>query len=86
MTMRCARREWTQVVDIRETEREFQADMPHLEPLDMNMDGATLECARSPSYLSVGPRRLEATGVEEITYTRNKHFTHHAAHTTETAP
>ena len=26
-----------EVVDIRETEREFQADMPRLEPLDMNM-------------------------------------------------
>ena len=26
-----------EVVDIRETERKFQADMPPLEPLDMNM-------------------------------------------------
>ena len=95
-----------EVVDIWETERKFQADLPPLEPLDMNMVTRAktilfstanelakgnrrraaprwsapaelfLMCA-SPSYLSVGPRRLEGIGVEEITkeakrYTRAK--------------
>ena len=84
-----------EVVDIGETDREFQADMPPLEPMDMNMLRRArsilfctakqlakgnrrraaprwsapaelfLMCA-SPSYLSVGPRRLEGIGVEEI--------------------
>ena len=84
-----------EVVDVRETQREFQADMPPLEPLDMNMVTRAktiffrtakelangnkrraaprwsapaelfLMCA-SLSFLSVGPRRLEGIGVEEI--------------------
>ena len=91
-----------QVVDIGEVEREFQADMPPLEPLDMNMVKRAktilfstakelakgnrrraapswsapaelfLICA-SPSYLSVGPRRLEGIGMEEITKTAKKY-------------
>ena len=89
-----------QVVDIGETEREFQADLPSHEPLDMNMvtrAKTILSTARelakgnrrraaprwsapaelflicaSPSYLSVGPRRLEGNGVEEITKTAKK--------------
>ena len=91
-----------QVVDIGETEREFQADMPPLEPLDMNIVTRAktilvrtakelakgnrrraaprlsapadlfLTCA-SPSHLSVGPRRLEGIGVEEITESAKKY-------------
>ena len=96
-----------EVVDIGEKERKFKADLPPLEPLDMNVETRAkkilfctakelakgnrrraaprwsapaelfLMCA-SPSYLSVGPRRLEGIiGVEEITkeakkYTRAK--------------
>ena len=91
-----------EVVDIRETEREFQADMPRFEPLDMNMvtraemilfrtakelakgnrrraaprwsAPALLFLLRaSPSYLSVGPRRTEGIGVEEITESAKKY-------------
>ena len=80
-------------------EREFQTDLPPLEPLDMNMvkgaktilfstakelpraapcwsatEELSLICA-SPSYLSVGPRRLEGIGVEHTTKTAEK-YTH----------
>ena len=91
-----------QVVDIGETDREFQADLPLLEPLDMNMVtraktilfSTAIELAKgnrrraapqwsapaelflicaSPSYSSVGPRRLEGIGVGEITKTAKKY-------------
>ena len=92
----------TQGVDIGETEREFQADLPPFETLDMNMVTRAetilfstaeevakgtrrsaaprwsapaelfLICA-SPSWLSVGARRLEGIGVEEITKTAKKY-------------
>ena len=47
-----------EVVDIRETERKFQADMPPLEPLDMNMvTRATTILFRKAKELAKGNRR-----------------------------
>ena len=91
-----------QVVDIGETEREFQADLPLLESLEMSMVtraktilfSTAKELAKgnrrraaprwsapaelfvicaSPSYQSMGPRRLDGSGVEEVTKTAKKY-------------
>ena len=51
----------SEVVDIRETEREFQADMPPLEPLDMNMlTRANTVLIRTAKELAQGNRRRAA--------------------------
>ena len=50
-----------EVVDIRETEREFQADMPLLEPLDMNIvTRAKTILFRTAKELAQGNRRSAA--------------------------
>ena len=83
------------MVDIRDTEREFQADLPPLEPLDMNM-GAILsidgtEATGGASVCKKSRNQQRGTRVHSGSWFRSwyasrDHSTHHAAGTTQTAP